>query len=160
MWCLLAPLLVGWLIIIHPRVGWYITGYESYPLQYYPDLRNCYFSVKLIIPPTCLLLRFIYRVLIPPFHQPNRPRHLIRLCAKCIDGSAGHPLLYGCLPPLDVYPNGVDTCGFHRLLYIWVLPLSACPAFLRHHFDPSHRPMVEPQQDLEHLPVTTQLSLP
>ena len=142
--------LVGWLILLTPGVGWDIMGYESEPLPSYPNLRNFSYFFKLITPLHCLLIRFIYRVSIPPLHQPDCPRNSLRLHAQCIDGAAGHPLRYVCLPPLDVHPYGVDPCGFHCLLYRWVLPLSAWPAFLRHHRDPSRRPMVELRQDLEY----------
>ena len=129
LWRLLVPLLVGWLILLPPRVGQDIMGYESEPFTSYPELSNFSYSVTLITPPPCLLPMFIYRVLIPPSHQPARPRHPLRLRSQCIDGAAGHPLHYGCLPPLDVHPDGVDLWGFYRLLYQWVLPLSACPTF-------------------------------
>ena len=119
--------LVGWLITLLPGVVWDIMGYESDPLPSYPELRNCPHYVKLIKPPPCLLIRFIYRVLIPPLHQPARPRNPPCLLAQCIDGVAGHPLHSGCLPPLDVHPDGVETRIFHRILYLWILPLSTFP---------------------------------
>ena len=57
-----------------------------------------------------------------------------------------------CLPPPDLHPNGVDPRAFRCLHYQRLLQLSACPAFFRHPRDPSHCPVVEPLQDLEHLP--------
>ena len=148
----IIPLLVCWLILLLPGISWDIMGYESDTLPSYPNLRNCSYYVKLITSLSCLFLRFVYRVLIPPSHQLARPRHPICLCAQFIDGSEGHPLQYGRLPPLYVHPNGVDPCGFHCLLYRWIFPLSACPTFLRHPCDPACRSMVEFRQDLEHLP--------
>ena len=114
-------MLVGWFILLPPGVGWDIMGYEPETLPSYPELGNLYYSVKLITPLTHLLLRLIYRILIPPLHQPDRPRNPIRLCAQRIFWEAGHPLHYGCLPYLDVHPDGVDPHGFHRLLYQWVI---------------------------------------
>ena len=144
---------VGWLIILLPGVGCYIMGYESDPLTSYPKLSNFSYSVKLIKPLTRLFLHFIYRVLIPPLHQPDRPWHPLHVRAQCTDGATGYPLQYGCLPLLDVNPNGVDLHGFHCLLYRWVLPLPTWPAFRHHHCDSSRLLMVECRQDLEHLPV-------
>ena len=117
--------LVGWLTLLFFRVGWYIMGYESDPLPYYPKLRNCYYSVKLITPHSCLLLRFIYRVLIQPLHHSDLPRNPLRLYAQFIDGLEGHPLCYVCLKSLNVYPDGVENRGFHCLHYRGVVPLCA-----------------------------------
>ena len=127
-------------------------GYKSENLPSYPKLRNCSYSVKLITPLPCLFLRFIYPGLISSLRQPDRPQHLLRLCTKYIDGAAGKPLQSGRLKPLDAHPDGVDPRGFHSLLYQWLLPLSACPAFSLYPRDPSRRLMVEPRQNLEHLP--------
>ena len=142
---------VGWFNILPPRVGWYIMGYESEPLPSFPELINCSHSVKLIIPPTHLLFRFIYRVLIPPLHHPDCTRHPLRLCEQFIDMVAGHPLRYVCLSPLNLHPYWVNPRGFHCLYYQGVLSLSVGPAFRHHACDPSRRPMVEPRQDLKHL---------
>ena len=127
-------------------------GYESDPLHSYPKLRNRPYYVKLITPLPLLFLCFIYCVLIPPSHQPTRPRHPLRLRAQCIDGVAGHSLYYGRLPPLGIHPNGLDSRVFHCLFYRWVLLLSSCPTFFRHPCDPSCHPMVKLHQDLEHIP--------
>ena len=126
--------------------------YESEPLLSYPKLSNCSYSVKLITPLPRLFLRLIYHVLIPPAHHPDRPWHPLRLLSQCIYRPASHPLLYGRLPPLDVYSDGVDPRRFHILLYRWILSLSACPTFRYHPRDPSHRPMVKLRQDLNHIP--------
>ena len=126
--------------------------YESEPLPSYPELRNCSYAVNLSTPPTRLFLRFIYRILIPPMHHMDRPRHQLRLCVQCIEREAGHPIRYGRLPPLDIHSDGVDPPGFHRLIYRWVFPLSACPVFCHHPCDPSLRLMMERCQDLEHIP--------
>ena len=99
--------LVGWLIILPTGVGWYIMGYESDLLRSCPYLRNFSYSVNLFTPVPFLFLRFIYRVLIPPAHHPARLRHPIRLHAHHINREAGHPLSYGCLPPLDVHSDGL-----------------------------------------------------
>ena len=107
---------VIWLILLPPEVGWYIMGYESEPPPSYPKLRNCSYYLKLITPHPCLLISFIYHVLIPPMHQPGRPQHPLHLCAKCIDRAAGHPLRYFCLTPIHVHPYGVEPRIFHRLL--------------------------------------------
>ena len=66
--CLDEHKIVGSLIILLPGVGWFIIGYESEPLPFYPKLRNCSYYVKLITNPPSLLLRFIYCVLISPLH--------------------------------------------------------------------------------------------
>ena len=160
-WVLFCPFLdiyqypcwfVGWLIILTPGVGWDIMGYESETLPSYPVLSNFSYSVNLITPLPRLFLRFVYLVLIPSEHHPDRPWHPLRLCAYCIDRAPGHPLRYGPLILIDVHPDGVDPRGVHRLLYRWVLPLSACPVFLCHPCDPSRCPMVEFRQYLEHIP--------
>ena len=109
-------MLVGWLILLLPGVGWDIMGYESEPLPSYPELINYPYSVKLITPLPRLFLWIIYRVLIPPEHHLARTRHPIRLHAQCIDWPAGHHLYYGHLQPLDVYFNVVEPRGVHRLL--------------------------------------------
>ena len=144
--------LVSWLIILLPRVGWDIMGYEWGSLPSSPKLRKWYHSVKLITPLPWLFLRLIYHVLIPPVHHPEHPWHPLRLRAQCIYRPAGHPLLYGRLPPLDVYADGLEPRGVHRLLYCWILPISACPIFRCRPRDPLLLPMVERRQDLEHLP--------
>ena len=135
---------VSWLIILPPGVGCDIMEYESEPLPSYPKLRNCSYYVQLTPHPSRLLLSFTYHVLIPPSYQPDHPWHPLRLHEKCIYEVSGHFIHYGCLPPLGVHPDGVDPCGFHRLLYRWVIPLSACPTFRRHPRDPSRRLMAEP----------------
>ena len=38
----------GWLVFHPPRADWDILLYESDLLLFYPELRNCYYSVKLI----------------------------------------------------------------------------------------------------------------
>ena len=40
-------IIVGWLILLPPGVGWDIMGYESEPLPYYPRLRNCSYYIML-----------------------------------------------------------------------------------------------------------------
>ena len=67
--------LVGWLIILLPGVGWDIMRHESDPLPFYPDLRNCSYSFKLITTPPHLFLHVMYRILIPPAHHPACPQH-------------------------------------------------------------------------------------
>ena len=119
--------LVGWLILLPTGVGWYIIGYESEPLHSYPELRNCSYSVKLSTPLPRLFLRLVYCVLIPPAHHPYHPQHIILFHAQCIYSPEGHPIWYVCLPTIGVYSDGVDPRGVHRLLYRWILPLSACP---------------------------------
>ena len=143
---------VGSLILLLPGVGWDIMGYKSDPLPSYPKLMNCSYSLKLITPPPRLLLRFIYCTLIPPLHQPARHQNMLHICANLIYRAASHPLQYGCLPPLDVHPDWPEPRDFHCIHYRWVLPLYACPAFRRHLRDPLRRPMVEPCQDLDHIP--------
>ena len=133
--------------------GWDIMGCESETLPSYHELRNCSYSVKLITTLPLLHLFLIYRVLIPSEHYPARTRHPLRICAKCIDRTAGYPLLYGHLPPIYVYSNGVEPWRVHRLLYRWILPLSAGPTFCCHPRDPSRRSMVVLCQNLEHLPI-------
>ena len=145
--------MVQWLILLPLGVVWYIMGYESDPIPSYPYLRDCSSPVKLITPLTRLFLQFIYRVLIPPSHQPARPRHPLRLRAQFIYGAAGHLLRYVCLPPLDLHPTGVEPRGFYCLLYRWVLPLSSYPALRHHPRDLSRRAMVERRQELKHLQV-------
>ena len=108
-------MLVGWLILLPPGVGYYIMRYESDPLPSYPELRNFSYSVKLITTHPRLLPRFIYRFLIPPLYQTARPRHPLCLYVQFIDGESRHPLWYGRLSPLDLHPNGVDPRGFHFL---------------------------------------------
>ena len=144
--------LVRWLIILPPGAGWGIIGYEYVPLPSDPKLRNCFYSVKLITPLPRLFLWLIYCVLIPPAHHPSCPWHPLRLREKFIDRPAGHLLRYVCLPTLYVYFDGVEPGRFHRLLYRWIIPLSAGPTFLRHTHDSLRRPMVEFRQGLEHLP--------
>ena len=122
----------GWLILFPPMVGWDSMGYNLEPLPSYPDLRNCCYSVKLIKPSPCLLRRFIYHVLIPPWHQPACPRHPLRFLEKCIDEAAGHLLHYGRLLPLYVHLNGMDPLSLHWLHYRWVLALFVCPAIRLH----------------------------
>ena len=36
---------VSWLILLPTGLGWYIVGYESEPLPYYINLRNCSHSI-------------------------------------------------------------------------------------------------------------------
>ena len=143
--------LVGWLNILTPMVGWDIMGYESDPLLSSPELSNCSCYVNLFTPLPRLFLWFIYHVLIPPAHHPARPRHPLRLSSQWIDGAAGYPLRFGRLLSIDIHYYGVEPRGFHRHIYRWVPPLSACPAFRRHPRDLSLRPMMERRQDLEHL---------
>ena len=134
--------LVGCLILLPPVVGWDIIGYESGILPSCPKLSNFSYSIKLIKPLPSLFLRLIFRVLIPPAHHPAHPRNPIRLRAQCIYRPAVHPILYVRMPPLDVYSAGVEPRRDHRLLYLWMRPLSACPTFCCHPCDPSCRPMV------------------
>ena len=82
-------MLVGWLILLSPGVGWDIMGYESEPQPFYPDLRNWSYSISLITPIPRIFLRFIYRVLIPPAHHPDYPQHPIRLCAMEMEEKIG-----------------------------------------------------------------------
>ena len=127
-------------------------GYESEPLPSYPELRNFSYSVKLFTPLPHLFLRLIYRVLIPLVHYPDCPRHSLRLHSQCIYRPSVHLLYDCCLPSLYVYSDEVNPRGVHCLLYLWILPLSACPTFFRHPRDPTRHLMVEFCPDLEHLP--------
>ena len=104
--------LVGWLFLLFPGVIWDIMGYESDPLPSYPKLRNWSYSVMIITPHPCVLLKFIYLVLIPPMHQPAHPRHLICLCTQFIDGATGHSLHYDHLLPFDVCLMGCSITAY------------------------------------------------
>ena len=107
-------------------------GYESEPLPYYLELRNCFYSIKLITSLPRLFIRLINRVLISPSHHPACTQNPLRLHEKFIDRPAGHPIRYIHMSSLNVYSNGVDPCRVYCLLYRWILPLSACPTFCRH----------------------------
>ena len=155
----LTSTLVGWLILLPPGVGWYIMEYESEPLPSYPELRNCSYYFKLIKPYPRLLLRFIYRILLPPLHQLARLRHLPRLHGHFIDGGGRPPSPLWSLTPLDVQPDEVDPHGFHCLHYrgyshsplvlrFAVIPVILCAAWWRN-----------PARILSISLVTTQLSL-
>ena len=89
--------------------------------------------------------------MVPPSHQPFRPRHPLQLRAQLIDGSTGYPFFHGRLLPPDVHPNGMEPRSLHCLHYQGVLPLSAYPSFSCHPHDPSLRLVVEPLQDLENM---------
>ena len=144
--------LVGWVIILPPGIGWDTMWCESEPFPSYPKLRNCSYSVNLSTPLPHIFLRFIYRVLIPPAHHPDRPQHPLRLPSHRIDGTAGHPLCYFRLTPLDVHYDGVEPCIVHCLIYHWVIPPSTSPALCHHPRDPSRRLTMEHHQDLENIP--------
>ena len=136
LWNLLETVLVGWLILLPPGVGWDTMRYESKPFPYYHKLRNCYYYIKLSYTASS-----------------STPRvHLLRPGPNIAPtGSSLASTLYLWTPP-DKHPDGVVPHIFHCLHYWGVLPLCTCHAFHCHHYDLSRLPVVEPLQDLEHLP--------
>ena len=64
-------IIVGWLILLPPGVGWDIMGYESEPLPYYPRLRNCSYYIMLNDEES------------PSTPQVHLPRHIsnIKICS-------------------------------------------------------------------------------
>ena len=89
---------------------WIIS--PPFPQQSKEPLLLYYVTLKQIL---CLLLRFMYHVLIPPCHHPYCPRPPLRLGTELINGVARHLCLY-CPHHWGVFPLPVRHPFFHHPL--------------------------------------------